>query len=561
MAGATSWALVVPQAVAYGQIAGLAPPAGLAAAFAGPLGYALLGTSRQLMVSPTSSTAAVSAALVGSMAGGDAGRFVALSAALALILGAVFALLGVFRLGFVSQFLAYSVQVGFMFGLGLTIAVGQLHKVLGLTAAPESGFFPGLSHLLTHLGEANAWTAALGLGGLTAMLVLSRFAPRVPAALLVVGAGTLLTAGLGLGAQGVTTVGAIPRGLPPLALPAVSLADVLALAPVAVVLAVLGYAESASVAQDLATRHGYDVDPDRELLAIGAANGLAGLFQGFIVAGGASQSAANDRAGAQTQAAGVVVAGLALVTAFALTPLFFDLPDAILGAIVLYAILGFFRVGALRRIAHLRRDSFALAMIALVAVLVLGVLPGLILAVFLSLLLLLSRVARPGLATLGRAPGVAVYGDLEAHPDFQTVPGLLLVRPKGMLFFADVRAVRQRVLDLARDLARRGASPAPGGPDASPLRVVALDLQMTPGLDIETADTLAELRGTLAAEGVELWLAGVHEPVRQMLERSGYSPPTGEAPVFPDLGQAVEAFSSSADGRRPAPPRPGPAPG
>jgi MFS superfamily sulfate permease-like transporter len=336
---------------------------------------------------------------------------------------------------------------------------------------------------------------------------------------------------------------------------------VLALAPVAVVLAVLGYAESASVAQDLATRHGYDVDPDRELLAIGAANGLAGLFQGFIVAGGASQSAANDRAGAQTQAAGVVVAGLALVTAFALTPLFFDLPDAVLGAIVLYAILGFFRVGALRRIAHLRRDSFALAVFALAAVLVLGVLPGLILAVFLSLILLLSRVARPGMTTLGRAPGVAVYGDLEAHPDFQTLPGLLLVRPNGMLFFGDVRAVRQQILELARDVARGGSSPAPGGPDAAPLRVVALDLQMTPNLDIETADTLAELRETLAAEGVELWLAGVHEPVRRMLGRSGYLPPTGEAPVFPDLGQAVEAFSRSAGGPRPAPPRPGPAPG
>ena len=178
VAGLTSWALVVPQAVAYGQIAGLTPPAGLAAAVAGPLGYAMLGTSRQLMVSPTSSTAAVSAALVGPMSGGDPGRFVALSAALAIVMGAALALLGLLKMGFVSQFLAYSVQVGFMFGLGLTIAVGQLPKVLGIPASPEEGFFPALGYLLANVGQTNPWTAALGLGGLAALLLLSRLAPR-----------------------------------------------------------------------------------------------------------------------------------------------------------------------------------------------------------------------------------------------------------------------------------------------------------------------------------------------------------------------------------------------
>jgi high affinity sulfate transporter 1 len=539
VAGLTSWALVVPQAVAYGQIAGLTPPAGLAAAFAGPLGYALLGTSRQLMVSPTSSTAAVSAVVVGPMSGGDPARYVALSAALALVMGAALAVLGLFRMGFVSQFLAYSVQVGFMFGLGLTIAVGQLHKVLGLPAATEEGFFPALGHLLTHLGQTDPWTAALGLGGLAALLLLGRLAPRAPAALIVVGAGILVTTLLGLGARGVVTVGAIPPGLPPPALPAITLQDVVTLVPLALVMAVLGYAESASVAQDLATRHGYDVDPDRELLALGAASGLAGVFQGFIVAGGASQSAANDRAGARTQGASLVVAGLTLLTALFLTPLFFNLPDAVLGAIVLFAILGFFRFGELRRIAGLRRDSFAFAVFTLAAVLVLGVLPGLILAVLLSLALLLARSARPGLAVLGRAPlagavpgdsGRAVYGDLAAHPDFQALPGILLVRPDGMLFFGSVRSTRQQVLDLARRT-------------APPPRLVLLDLQLTPDLDVETADVLAELRRTLAAGGVELWLAGAHRQVREMLRRSGYQgqDAEGSATVYADLPHAVEA--------------------
>ena len=315
------------------------------------------------MVSPTSSTAAISAAIVSTMAAGDPARFVALSATLALVIGATFALLGLFRLGFVSQFLAFSVQTGFMFGLGLTIAVGQLPKVLGISAPTDESFLPGLAHLLSHLGETNGWTALLGLGGLGAMVLLNRYAPRLPAALAVVAAGTALTA-------------------------------------------LLGYAESASVAQDLATRHGYDVDPDRELLAIGAANGLAGLLGGFMVAGGASQSAANDRAGARTQAAGLLVAVLALVTALFLTPLFFYLPEAVLGAIVLFAIMGFFRTGELRRIARLSRLSFIGALVALIGVLVLGVLPGLMLAVGLSIVMLLTRAARPGLSLLGRDPAV-----------------------------------------------------------------------------------------------------------------------------------------------------------
>ena len=293
------------------------------------------------------------------------------------------------------------------------------------------------------------------------------------------------------------------------------------------------------MAQDLATRHGYDVDPDRELIALGAATGLAGLMQGFIVAGGASQSAANDRAGARTQAASLVVAGLAVLTALFLTPLFFDLPEAVLGAIVLYAILGFFRVGALRRIAGLRRDGFAFALFTLFAVLFLGVLTGLVLAVSLSLALLLARVARPSVAVLGRAPrtsaepgdpGPPVYGDLAANPEFQALPGMLLVRPNGMVFFGSVRAVRQQVLDLARR-----TSPSP--------RLVLFDLELTPELDVETADVLAELRTTLAAGGVELWLAGAHGQVRDLLRRSGYQEGSAgsAAPVYPDLAQAVEA--------------------
>jgi MFS superfamily sulfate permease-like transporter len=320
-------------------------------------------------------------------------------------------------------------------------------------------------------------------------------------------------------------------------------------------MAVLGYAESASVAQDLATRHGYDVDPDRELLAIGAANGLAGLLGGFMVAGGASQSAANDRAGARTQAAGLLVAVLALVTALFLTPLFFYLPEAVLGAIVLFAIMGFFRTGELRRIARLSRLSFIGALVALIGVLVLGVLPGLMLAVGLSIVMLLTRAARPGLSLLGRDPAAgappdgalpAVYGDLTQNAALRPVPGLLIVRPNAPLFFGNVRAVRQQVLDLARrdgaPGAGAGAGPLPAAPDGSPDRALLLDIQMSPSIDIETADTLAQLRTTLAGEGRTLWLGGVHDSGRTLLLRAGYAATLAEGRIFPNVASAVHAF-------------------
>jgi sulfate permease, SulP family len=235
VAGVTSWALVVPQAVAYAQIAGMPAQAGLAAAFTGPLGYALLGTSRQLMVTPTSSAATISAALVAPLAAGDPARFLALSAMLAILTGIVLMVLGWLRLGFVSQFLAVSVQVGFMFGLGMVITIGQVPKVLGIAPVGED-FFPALWSVLTNLGNANLWSIALGLGGLAALLLMKRFAPAAPGALLVVAVGILLTATLGLEVQGVAVVGTIPQGLPLPALPQTPLADVIALLPAALVI-------------------------------------------------------------------------------------------------------------------------------------------------------------------------------------------------------------------------------------------------------------------------------------------------------------------------------------
>jgi high affinity sulfate transporter 1 len=528
IAGVSSWALVVPQAVAYGQIAGMPAQAGLAAAFAGPLGYGLLGTSRQLVVSPTSASALISASAVGEMADGDLSRFMALTAMLAIVTGGVLALLGFFRLGFVSQFLAYAVQTGFLFGLGLTILVTQLASVLGVTTS-GGNFFPNLRSLLENLDQTSGWTAAIGLASLAALLAMKRFAPSLPAALLVVVGGILLTAALGLDDRGVDVVGEIPRGLPRPAVPDVSGSDILALLPAAIALAVIGYAESASVAQDFASRHHYDIDPDQELVALGGASALTGLFQGFLVGGGASQSVANDRAGAQTQLASLILSALALFTAAALTFLFLDLPQAVLGAIVISAVFGFFRVGDLRRIARLNRESFAIALVALGSVLILGPLPGMILAIVLSVLILLSRLSRPGISALGRAPDGAAYGALDRGDGYRPVPGLLIVRQDGPLFFANARKLRQDVLEAA-------------GRQSPTCRVVLLDLEMSPDLDIESADTLEDARAELERLAIELWLGGAHARVREMLMRAGFAGPAGEGRIFSDVAGAVAAF-------------------
>jgi SulP family sulfate permease len=525
VAALTTWALVVPQAIAYSQIAQLPPQAGLFAAFAGLLGYALFGSSRQLVVSPTSATAAISAALVAPVAMGDATRFGELSAALAILVGVVLVALGVLHVGFVSRFISASVQAGFMFGLGLTIIVGQLPALLGVSKG-WGDLFPQLWHLLTRLGDVNGWTAAVGLGGLALLLGLKRVAPGIPAALLVVVASIVVVALGDLADRGVDVIGEIEGAVPVPALPSVGWDELLSLLPGALAIAIIGYAETATVGESLGDEHGYNIQPDRELTATGLANVLAGLFQGFITGGGASQSAANDRAGANTQLVSLLVSALTVLTAVALLPLFRDLPQAALAAIVISAVIGFLNLPALRRIRRLRRDSFALATFTLLGVLVLGVLGGLLLAVVISILLLLGRQSRPGTSVLGRVPPGDVYVAIDHEPAARAEPGLLVLRLDAPLLFINAKLLRDRV--------REQLAAA-----ETPVRIVLLDLQFTPALDVESLDVLSSLRGELFQRGVALWLANARAEVQDLLRRSGLAEAVGEARIYRSLADAI----------------------
>lgn len=506
VAGLVIWSVVVPQAVAYAQIAGLPPQAGLMAAPGALLAYAVLGTSRTLVVSATTATSAVSAAAVGPLAGGDVARFAALSAAFALVTAAVLVLAGLVRLGAIADFVSKPVMTGVLFGLGLTIIVGQLPAIFGVPAG-DGNFFPRLWDLLKDLGDTSGWTLAVGAGSVAVLVLGRRLAPVVPSTLVVLVLAIAVSALLDLSSHGVDVVGDIPNALPDPSLPDVSGGDIVDLiAPAFGVLIVS--AEAIGVARSLATRDGYAIDPNRDLVALGGSNLLAGLSMGFVQSGGASQTAAADRAGGKTQLASLVSAGLIVLTGAFLAPLFEDLPQATLAAIVVVAITSFLDVASLRRFAAIRRSAVVFALIALGGVLVLGVLQGLVVAAVLSLAYVIKRISRPTVGPLARDPRTGEWGRAAVHPDWERDPEVLVVRSEGLLLYPNAFYVKDRVrAEIA------AASPRP--------RAVVLDLSQNRDLDVETLDMLGELADALAKDGVELRLASVRSEAAEVLRRSG----------------------------------------
>ncbi len=352
----------------------------------------------------------------------------------------------------------------------------------------------------------------------------------MPAALLVVGGAIAAVAILGLDERGVEVVGQVDSGFPVPAIPTADLADIAALMAGALAISLLGCAGSDTVAEQFAGEHGYDVEADHELIALGSANLAAGLFQGFVVAGGASQTAASESAGARTQVSGMIVSGLILLTSLFLMPVFSDLPQAVLAAIVISVVIGFINVPAMRRIRALRRDSFLLSLTTLFAVLILGMLPGLVLAIAISILLVMVHASRPSVSVLGKLPGRDDFVSVAASPDARIVPGLLVVRPDAPLLAFNARHVRAAIVDLART-----ADPPP--------RVVLLDLEMSSDLDVGSVDGLADLLARLRAAKAALWLARIHPRTREMLDRSHVVDEVGRGRIFPSVREGVAEFA------------------
>ena len=551
VAGLTVWAVLVPEALAYASIAGVSPVVGLYAAPGALLLYAAFGSSRHLVVGPMSATAALSAAAVADVAMPNSAGFVAHTAALAITTGLIALVAGLLRLGFLASFISEPVLKGFIIGLALTIVAGQLPDLFGVEGG-GGNLFEQLWRLLSDLDQTSVTTLAVGLASLTLVLGLRRFAPAVPGSLVAVLVGIAAVGLLDLDAHGVAIVGQIDSGLPALGTPDVAAADYLALAPAAAAVMLVGFAEGLGAAKTYAARHHYEVDANRELLGLGAANLGSGLSSGMVVNGSLSKTAVNGSAGARSQVSGLVVAALTILTLLFLTGLFENLPQATLAAVVIAAVIelvDFPALATLYRIAtrELRgiygiaaRPDFIAAVAALAGVLVFDTLPGLFIGIVVSLLLLLYRASRPHVAVLGQVPGTSgQYGDIQRHPENELEPGIALLRVEGGLFFANADTVRAAV---------RAHAAEPG------TRAVVLDAETAPFIDVSAARMLVQLTDDLRRLGVELVLTRSVGQVRDILRRADTAATL--PPAYPSVQAAVEALS---DGSRPRDPQsPGP---
>jgi SulP family sulfate permease len=505
------WAVIVPQSMAYASLAGVPPVNGLYASVVSLVIYALLGTSRQLNVGPSSGVAVLSAATIAPIALGDSEHYIALTATLAVVTGVVLLVAGVTRLGFVAEFLAKPVLAGYVIGLGLVITVGQIPALLGVST-DASGFVTKAADIIRALPDLDRETAALGVATLVFLLVLRRLSPRAPGALIAVVAGVLASRALGLETDGVDVLGTFDASVPDLGVPEFVGDDVQKLAAGALGIALLAYAESIAAARQFATTHGYEVDPNQELIAVGAANIGVGLTQGFPVDASMSRTAVADGAGQRTQLAGLLNAGLIVAAIVLLGSFFADLPKATLAAIVIAAVIPLMRTGELRRLRSIDDVDFALAAICLMGVLLLGVLNGIVVAVVASLVALVYRSFRPNTAVLGRhraEEGDEDYGfrDVSRHTGLETYPGLLVFRFDQEIFFANAM--------LFRDALHHAIAIAD-----PPVEAVLVDAGAVTHIDTTGLDMLAELVAELRGRGIRLMLARVKSPVMAILERS-----------------------------------------
>ena len=504
---------------------------GLVTACAALAAYACLGTSRHLRVTASSTMAIMSASVVAPLASSDPATFVALTAGLALIVGMLLLAAGVLRLGFLADFLSKPVVTGFVIGLAITIIIGQLPKLLGYPA-PSGSLLEQLAAVVRSIPVINGATAALGLGTLALILVLKRLVPRLPGSLVALIVGIVLSAGMSLAARGVEIVGEVTTGIPLPGLPHMGLGDVAYLFTGAAGLAVLAGGESLGGARAFAARHHYRLDADQELVGLGASNIASGLFGGFAVDASISQTATGEAAGTRTQLSSLMVSGLMLITAIALAPLFRNLPQATLAAIVITSVLSLIDVGEVRRYLEWRRTDVALTIVALVGVLATDALTGLIIAAVLSLIALLYRASRPDLVLLGRLPGADGFGDVARHPGAGEVESVLIARLDTPLYFFNAQEATDQILGRVDE--------------GEGIRAVVVDIGATGDLDVTACDLLAELLDELKRRDITLVLAQVKGTVRDRLRRTGLMDLLGEDHVHPTLAAAVAAGEAAA---------------
>ena len=514
VAGVTLAAYAIPVSLAYAGLAGLPPQVGIYGYLLGGLGYALLGSSRQLAIGPTSAISLMIAGTVGAMAEGDAQRYAQIASLAAFTVAALCVFAWLFRLSVLVKLISDSILVGFKIGAGLTIAMTQLPSLFGVPGGGHN-FFERALLLAGQLGQMHYLVLAVGAVAIVLILLGERWLPGKPVALAVVVLSIAAATAFGLPALGVPTTGDIPVGLPTLAGPSLRLRDIEGIVPLAAGCLLLAYIEGISAARTFAAKHGYPLDTRQEFLGIGAANLAAAMGHGYPVAGGLSQSAVNDKAGAHTPLALVFASiTLALCLLF-LTGLLDDLPKAVLAAVVLTAILGLFDFPAVFRMWRVSRLDFYAATIAIAGVLLLGILQGILLAALASILLLLAWSSRVHVAFLGRVPGADNYSDMARHPENEVLRGVIAFRPEASLIYVNADAVLESVLTRVR---------AAGPRD---VHLVVCDLSAAPYADLAGTRMLHELHGELTSRGIALRIVDAHGSVRDLLRADGVEEKVG----------------------------------
>lgn len=508
VAGITVAASVIPEGLAYASLANLPPETGLYAGLLATIVYLFLGTSRQLIVGPTSALAILLASSLAGVASGSSASYASLVATTTVLVGAVAVLAWLLRLGFLVNFISDSVLIGFSAGAALYIISTQLGDLFGIEGA-SGEFYERVWYVATHLGEANEVTVAVGLGGIALFLLGKRLVPRGPNALVVVLLSIVAATVFGLSGHGVDLVGAVPSGLPePSAPSAVSIGTLQSLVPIAVALFLLSYVQGIGAVETFARKHDYRADPEQELFATGAANVAAGLGSGFVVGGSMSRSALNDSVGGRTPLVSAVVAFVLLVVLLFFTGVFTNLPRATLAAVVIVAVEELIDVDALRRLYRVNVGEFAVAATALLGVLVLGMLWGIFLGIALSLSIAIGRSSDPHTEILGRMPGTDHYLPVDRHPQARVEPGVLVYRVDAELFYANASRIREDLVDRIDD--RDEA-----------VEIVVFDLSSSPTIDLSAAEALAHLRDTLDDRGIDLRFAGADHEVIDRIEAAG----------------------------------------
>ena len=532
IAGVTLAAYLMPAGLADASLANLPPEAGLYACLFSGLVFWLFCSSRHTAVTVTSAISVLVGASLGDLAGGDPSRFWALASCTALIVGGLAFIAWLAKAGVIVNFISESVLVGFKCGIALFIASTQLPKLFGFKGS-HGDFWERSGYFFSHLRETNMASLLLGLGALAVLLLGKRFLKNKPVALFVVIAGIIAAATMDLGSFGVKLLGKVPQGMPPFGLPAVHASDLNDLLPLALGCFLLGMVETAALGRMFAVKHGYRFDPNQELLGIASANVMAGLGHGFPVSGGMSQSLVNESGGARTPLSGVIASLLMLLIVLFVSGVLRYLPQPVLAAIVLMAVTSLFNVTALRHFWRADRTEFVVAIATLLGVLGSGLLRGVLIGAIISLVQLLRRASRPHVAFLGRIPGTRRFSDMARHADNEPVSGALVIRIESSLLYFNAEHVRDMVAARLRA-------------EATPPKIVILDLSASPHMDIQACGVVMNIADDVKATGAHLQIVEARSSVRDRLRAEGMEQHVSQVNRFTSVADAIEDFQKAA---------------